>query len=143
MMTLLPGYAYFRYPAKLLTLVSLAASQLSASGVDRLPQQSPHSRLPRVLLLLALGSLIVGCTIAFLGAANCADYSYRLLARSKALDGGVKWAPSDALFGPFDAAGAHRDVVFALLQTALVASIGYIAAARFAVAPGTPSGGNW
>ena len=43
--------------------------------------------------------------------------------------------PSDALFGPFDAAGGHRDVVFALLQTVLVASIGYIAAARFAVAP--------
>ncbi len=104
---LLPKYVYFRYPAKLLVVASLAVSLLAAQGWDRLHTGS-KSRLGMVLLVLGLGSglaslsVIVASEFVVLG------------------DGQV----SDA-FGPFDSRGAWTDVVTSLPHAALVSLTAY------------------
>src|SRR5262245_4775556 len=62
--TLLPKYVYFRYPAKLLPLVSLGLSQLAAIGFDRaFGERRP--RLARALLVLGcvsgIAAIVVWC----------------------------------------------------------------------------------
>ncbi|HZN36755.1 MAG TPA: YfhO family protein, partial [Pirellulaceae bacterium] len=103
--TFLPTYVYFRYPAKLLPLVSLGLSQLAALGWDRMHAQ-PQRRLTAVLLILGILSGILAFIIwsidpTFISA----------LVRGR----------GDSSLGPFDAAGARRDVLFAFLQAAVVA----------------------
>ena len=39
----LPGYAYFRYPAKLMVIAALGLSQLAAFGLDRLREREPET----------------------------------------------------------------------------------------------------
>jgi hypothetical protein len=101
--TLLPTYVYFRYPAKLLPVVSLGLSQLAAIGFDR----AFAERQPR----LARGMLVLG---AISGA--CAFIVW-------CIGPGLfsKVARSDASLGPFDGVGAYQDLLFAFVQAAAVA----------------------
>jgi hypothetical protein len=103
MVTLLPTYIYFRYPAKLLPLVSLGLSQLAAGSWDRAFEQ-PRPKLARVLQILGLVSAAAAFVVWCLSPGMFGN-RFR---------GDVAW-------GPFDAAGAYRDVLFALVQTAGVA----------------------
>ena len=106
MVTLLPTYIYFRYPAKLLPLVSLAVSQLAAIGWDR-TIASQNSRFRYVLCVLAISSGVAAFIVWCLGTTT------GLFPRN---------LPADASLGPFDRQGAYRDVLWALVQTAVVAS---------------------
>jgi len=105
MVTLLPTYAYFRYPAKLLPLVSLGISQLAALGFDRaFAERRP--RLARALLVFGGASGAAAITVLCVGP--------RLFAHVTL---------NDSSLGPFDANGAHRDVLLAFVQTASVALV--------------------
>src|SRR5205823_2152747 len=105
--TTLPAYIYFRYPAKLLPLVSLGISQLAAVGFDRaFAQRRP--RLERFLLGLAIFSLIGAVVVWLVGLRVLSRYAH----------------VGDLTIGPFDPAGAYHDILLALGQTAVVALIG-------------------
>ncbi len=62
MVTTLPGYAYFRYPAKLLVITSLAVALLAAIGFERL-LTSDRRRLRRCLAVLGIGSAVAVCVL--------------------------------------------------------------------------------
>ncbi|MBI3836316.1 MAG: YfhO family protein [Planctomycetia bacterium] len=104
---LLPGYIYFRYPAKLLVLAALGLSMLAARGWDEIFQR-PNIALHRVLLgLVALSLIGLGVVLVFWPTLSV------MLDRM----------PADPLFGPFDAAGAWRDIAGGLVQTAVLSAI--------------------
>jgi hypothetical protein len=105
LVTLLPRYVEFRYPAKLLVVASLAIGQLAAIGWDR-AALGPPRRLIAVLRGLAISSAAgaaVACALSF----------------SLSLGDGV----ADRVFGPFDSAGAWRDILRSLAHTAVVAAL--------------------
>lgn len=104
MVTLLPTYVYFRYPAKLLPLAALALSQLGAIGLDRATAE-PRPRTATALKWFAMASAFVAFVWWCLG--------------PRVLGSIVR---ADSSLGPFDAAGSHRDVLFALVQGAAVAA---------------------
>ena len=104
---LLPGYIYFRYPAKLLVIAALGLSLLAAVGWDR-AFSGPAVRLRRGLLWLA------GCSL--LGAAVA-------LAVRPFWHGWLAGVGPDVLFGPLDTAGANSDLVAAFLQTGLACGV--------------------
>ncbi len=101
---LLPGYARFRYPAKLLVVTALAISILAARGWDR--AFAGHCR-PAYRLLFWLG---VASFVGLLGA-----FAVRPL-----WSGWMGAVPADSLFGPLDAAGAWRDLASGFAQTLLL-----------------------
>ncbi|MFH1922217.1 MAG: hypothetical protein ABIP48_20325 [Planctomycetota bacterium] len=105
----LPGYVYFRYPAKLLVIATLALSMLAVRGWDRTFRE-PAPRPARGLLWLGGVSLAGALAVAAL-------FPMR-----------QRWlghvAP-DVLFGPLDTAGACLDLLFALLQTAVLCAAGW------------------
>jgi hypothetical protein len=103
MSSVLPGYVYFRFPAKLMVIASLAASLLAAIGWDK-AWQAP-TRLPRILL--GLGS------VSFAMAA--AAWLLRI-----PFDTWVANAPVNQIFGPLDSAGAFAGMLRALLHTSLL-----------------------
>ena len=103
MATLLPAYAYFRYPAKLLPLAALALSQLSAVGWDRACRQR-SSWLDGGLVGLSVFSAAAALIVWWLGPGLFPET-----------------APPNPSWGPLDRAGAHRDLFTAALHTALVA----------------------
>ncbi len=102
-----PGYAYFRYPAKMLGLASLGLSLLAARGWDD-AWQTAGRKLRRWLFALAIISLL-GLAI--------------LLAIWPTAAGRLSTMPADALFGPFDSDGAWRDIATALAQTAVLSTV--------------------
>ncbi len=104
MTVLLPGYIYFRYPAKLMIVAALALSILAAEGWDRF--LVPRSRTLRRSLLVLASVSVTGFAIA-------------LIIRPLWFTWMAGAAPNP-LFGPLDVAGAHRDLTLAFLQTALV-----------------------
>jgi hypothetical protein len=104
--TLLPTYVYFRYPAKLLPLVSLGLSQLAAVGFDRaFAQRRP--RLERVLLAFGGISGAVAFVVWCIGPGIFAQVTR-----------------NDASLGPFDREGAYRDLLLAFVQAMVVALAG-------------------
>lgn len=103
MVTLLPSYAYFRYPAKLLPLVSLGLSQLAAIGWDR---AFAERRVWLARTLLTFGSVSGIAAFVFWCGGNW------FVIQSTKMDGSL---------GPFDGRGAYRDILAALVQAALVA----------------------
>ena len=103
MSSVLPGYVYFRYPAKLMVIAALAASLLAAVGWDKAWQQP--TRLPRILV--GLGSL------------SFAMAAVALLLRAP-FHTWVADAPVDQIFGPLDADGAFAGLLRALLHAALL-----------------------
>src|SRR5207237_6469500 len=88
--TLLPTYVYFRYPAKLLPLVSLGLSQLAAQGWDRAFAISRPS-LSRGLLAVGSASGAAAFVAWCIGPAMFA--------------GVVRF---DSSLGPLDATGAYH-----------------------------------
>lgn len=106
MVTLLPNYVYFRYSAKLFVVANLGLGVLAARGWDEAWQTSER-RVRRWLAVVAVASL-VGLIAA-------------IVSRSALVRLG-ETAATDALLGPFDPAGAWHDILFALGQTALVAT---------------------
>lgn len=122
--TLLPTYAYFRYPAKLLPLVSLGISQLSARGLDR-AFASRRSLVPRGLLLLGVGTGAMALVMGFLGEQVVANVAQRWLEWSSGRAQMAKIDWNDPSLGPFDATGAYHDVLMALFQAASVTLLGY------------------
>jgi hypothetical protein len=103
MVTLLPSYAYFRYPAKLLPLVSLGLALLAAFGWDR----AFAERRPRLALaLLVFGSITAVAAFVFW----CGGSWLVLESRQ-----------GDSSLGPYDGIAAYRDTLAALVHAALVA----------------------
>jgi hypothetical protein len=117
----LPGYIYFRYPAKLLSIAALGLSMLAAEGWDRAASGGRHTecagyvggdvaRIRRWLLGLA-GLSLLGAGVAV----------------------GVRpWWPQwlgsvrpDPVFGPLDAMGAVNDLLLAMVQTAAVGLVAW------------------
>jgi len=107
MTLLLPGYAAFRYPAKLLVVAALGLSALAGRGWDEAFDGSP-ARVRR--LLLVFGGLSLIAAMAALGVRPF-------------WDGWLAGVPPDMLFGPLDTAGAFRDLLFAFLQTAVLSGL--------------------
>ena len=105
MTVLLPGYVYFRYPAKLLVVASLGLSLLAARGWDEAWHRS-SPRLHRWLAAVSIASLL-GLFVFWIA--------------WPAVLPTLQATPADPLFGPFDADGAWRDVTGALTHTAVVA----------------------
>ena len=104
---LLPGYVQFRYPAKLLVVAAMASSLLAARGWDRaFAGYSPRLRGG----LLVLGGLSLGLAVA-------------ALAIRPWWAGWLAGVEPDTLFGPLDTAGAFRDLLGGLLQTALLCGV--------------------
>ncbi|WP_145097757.1 glycosyltransferase family protein [Anatilimnocola aggregata] len=103
MVTLLPTYIYFRYPAKLMVVAVCGLCAAGAINADRL-FTNPSDRWVQRLKWFAYAS--VG--LAFV--TWC--ISDRLIATRM---------PPTQIFGPFDARGACIDVISAFLQAAIVA----------------------
>lgn len=104
---LLPGYAYFRYPAKLLVVAALGLSVLAGRGFDRV-LAAPSARFRRVLL--GLGGLSLCGALA-------------ALAVRPFWDGWLSGVDPDPLFGPLDTSGAANDLLAAFLQTAVLCGL--------------------
>jgi hypothetical protein len=108
--TVLPGYIYFRYPAKLLVLAALGLSVLAARGWD----SAFAGRLPRLrtVLLMLAGTSLVAIIAVLVTRPYWATW----------------FAPSEpsVLFGPFDPAGASTGVLIALLHTAVLCGLLYL-----------------
>ena len=108
MMTFLPGYAYFRYPAKLFTVAALGISLLAAAGWDR-------ARVaPQLVSRRFVGIAAATCILAITTAAIL-PWAGTLL-----LDG----IPTDEFFGPCNLHGAAVDFFGGLAQT-MCASAAY------------------
>jgi len=104
LVTTFPGYAYFRYPAKLLVIASLGLSVLAANGFDRL-FTTKHEWLRRVVVGLSCVSLVA------------------MLATYAITSPWTRWmdaAPKDGLFGPIDASGSLADLRITFLHTAVL-----------------------
>ncbi len=106
MVVLLPQYAQFRFPAKLLVVAALGLSQLAAVGCDRWLHRDAEG-WRRGVWMLAGFSLLAGLATLF-----CGDIWEKALAH----------VPPDGLFGPLDAAGSLADLRGTLWHTALVAA---------------------
>lgn len=100
----LPGYAYFRYPAKLMVIAALGISQLAAIGLDRLDQRPPAA-LRRWTLAFVLVSL--------------AAYSASWLL-APAWNEWTRNVGPDNAYGPFDAVGSLIGLRASLLHAVLL-----------------------
>ncbi len=109
MTVLLPGYIYFRYPAKLLTLAAIALSMLTAIGWDRV-FQGVNARFRQMILALAWASS--AGTLAAAGIWWFAPTVFRYVA-------------PNIMFGPLDFCGAATDIFSAFAQTAVMAFLFY------------------
>jgi len=107
MTIVLPGYAYFRYPAKLLVVAALGLSVLAAMGWDRV-LAGPSVRFRRGLLWLG-------------GASFCGAIA--ALAVRPLWHGWLSDVPPDVLFGPLDTGGAANDLLWALGQTTVLCGL--------------------
>lgn len=104
LVTLLPGYVAFRYPAKWLVISAWGLSGLAAHGWDAAWRLRIRA-VPRALA----GFGIISCLGLVL-----------LAAGYPAWKAWVQIAPSDEIFGPVQIAGAVQDIFGAFLQTAIV-----------------------
>ncbi len=106
MVTLLPGYSMFRFPAKLFVVATLGLSLLAAWGLDSL-QRTPGRRLSWIAVSLAIVSMAAGWLTMWIG---------------PLWESWLKNAPNDALFGPLDVPGSLADLRAALLHTAAISA---------------------
>ncbi|MBW3600266.1 MAG: YfhO family protein [Planctomycetes bacterium] len=103
----LPGYIYFRYPAKWLTVASFALSLLAARGWDA--AFTGRSRKARSCMI-GVGALsVLGLAIWPAIRPLWSDWLQRV--------------PPDEFLGPLDIDGAAADLQFALVQAAIVAGL--------------------
>ncbi|HND55038.1 MAG TPA: hypothetical protein PLV92_21640, partial [Pirellulaceae bacterium] len=105
--TVLPSYAYFRYPAKWLTIFTMAVALLAALGWDRLSDASFRLRVRSISRFVAVASVIGLALLTVLWSSGI----------------WAEWLRDfrDAWFGPLDAAGAARDAARALAQSMTLA----------------------
>ncbi len=102
--TLLPGYVYFRYPAKLLVIASLGISMLAARGWDEfVAVRSRRIAIPFIVLTAV--SLLVAAAFGLF------QNSWQVWLAA---------APTDAIFGPLDIDAATSGVLWTLLHTAVL-----------------------
>lgn len=104
LVVVLPGYAQFRYPAKLLVPAALAIAYLAGIAMDRV-LNGDHRRVSRVLAWTSAASLLLGAVVW----ASRPWWSTWLAG-----------ARPDELFGPVSASGAWRDAWSACLHAAVV-----------------------
>ena len=105
LVTLLPGYAYFRYPAKLLPIAALAVCQLAAQRFVR--DFSRGERwIVQSLALVGSVSFLLALIVRFCG--------------NRLFNGAISGDPS---WGPFDAVGARHDLTFSLLHAGVIAVV--------------------
>lgn len=104
MVKFLPGYAYFRYPAKLLVVASLATSLLAGLGMERALARDRR----RIVKLLVVVGTVSAVAVTVVGSLRAC------------------WSPwfaeacPDALFGPLDEIGAWRGCMLACAQTTVL-----------------------
>jgi hypothetical protein len=103
----LPGYAYFRYPAKLLVVAAMGLSVLAARGFDCV-LANPSDRFRRGVLWLG-GLSLCGALVA--------------LAIRPFWHGWLGGVEADPLFGPLDTSGAASDLLGAFVQTAVLCGL--------------------
>ena len=115
MVTLLPGYVYFRYPAKLLVIAALGVSLLAAGSWDRCRRNGDRSRCPRLIPLIVCMSLVLG--------------GLSVLCRS-VWEQWIERAPVDAIFGPLQKTAAFGDLSCAFVHTSVVAAACWFLLAR-------------
>ena len=109
----LPGYAYFRFPAKLLTFAACPCCLLAAQGFDRLCSVQ-NGRTPRLQWVLLVVALLSGA----LALATLLSESWFVK-----LAGAI--APDEA-YGPFNAAGARHDLLLSFVHTLVVAGLTFL-----------------
>ncbi len=116
MVTVLPGYVSFRYPAKLLVVAALAASQLAARGFDR-ALTGQTLRLPTAIKGVAVTSVVLlgACWLGF-SWLNQLDGSSTLGRRIGEFLSGQR----DPSLGPFNWQGCQQDVNGSLIQVIAV-----------------------
>jgi hypothetical protein len=114
MVTLIPGYEFFRYPAKWLVFSSLAIACLAAWGVDGLLDRE-SGRTARH------GQSAVKLTV-FVTAATMLALIIHLAGWTQAWFRGDSII-TDRLFGPFDSQGARWCVTRALLHATLMGGL--------------------
>lgn len=111
MTVLLPGYVYFRYPAKLLTVAMLGLSMLAARGFDRLDDEKRRRTTRGALLVIGILSL-VGMSVA-------------IIVRQVGWEGWMRQVPPSTYFGPFDSSGAFNGILMALAHCAILAALSW------------------
>ena len=104
LVTVLPGYVYFRYPAKLLVIASLGISLLAARGWDDLVAVKSR-RLAIAFVVIAAASLALAASFGW-----CQSPWQAWLAE----------AAPDSVFGPLDVEAATRRLLMALLHAAVL-----------------------
>jgi hypothetical protein len=106
MVTWLPSYDQFRYPAKLFLVASLGLSLLAARGWDRMCVDPKRV----VVLLRWLGGIAaIGLLASILGRSTLTSW--------------LNETPPDEMFGPLSANGAATVLHLSLLHTTLVCGI--------------------
>jgi hypothetical protein len=107
MVVTLPGYVYFRFPAKLLVVAALALSLLAAEAWDR--TFTGRTRGLRIVLLILGAVSLAGIVV--------------VLAVQPFWSQWMSHAPPDDLLGPLSASGAAQDLLVALLHTAILCGV--------------------
>ncbi|HEY2411622.1 MAG TPA: hypothetical protein VGI40_05245 [Pirellulaceae bacterium] len=123
--TFLPGYVYFRYPAKLLPLATLAICLLAAKRFDHAFSRR-ENWLVSSLAFLAGVSGLAAVAVWFAGNRYFADVT-----------------TSDSTLGPFDATATRHDIRFALLHTAVIGFVLWMAVRCFARYPNRVGQWKW
>src|SRR5262249_14733125 len=108
---LLPGFALFRYPGKLMVLAVLCGSALAGLGWDRLAREEPGRQAARRWCLISVAvSMGLGLVV--------------VCGRSTIEPWATRHVPPGSLYGPVDAAGAVDQTLRALIQGAVVYALG-------------------
>jgi hypothetical protein len=116
--TVLPGFAQFRFPSKLLSFTALALAGLAGIGWDRVMMGQGRARVVR------LGAALLAFSLAALVAATVQH------ARIVALFQASPFANGGSLFGPLDSEGTFRELRCALVQASIVLALGLTLALR-------------
>ncbi|WP_254511659.1 hypothetical protein [Anatilimnocola floriformis] len=107
MVTFLPSYIYFRYPAKLMVVAVCALLAIAAPAADRLFEKKSERWL-LTFKTITIASMVIAFSVWCI--------SPQLL----------KLPPSPSqIFGPFEMSGALFDVFTALAHTTLIAALSY------------------
>ncbi len=107
MATLLPGYMYFRYPAKIATLATLALAVLAGCGFDRVFRGGWKWPLRGVAIVGVLSGTGVVIAVAV------RPFWNRVLEQTY----------DDSFFGPVSSSGSANDLLFALIHALVLCLI--------------------
>ena len=108
LLTALPGFRQFRYPAKLFTLAALAAAALAGLGWDRLVSGRWRGTAAVFLVLLALTLLALAVVVL----------------RREPILATFRGSTTLSPFGPLDVVAAYRAIIRSLVQAAIVFGLG-------------------